>query len=84
MTEDGDRQTVEKDINEQSLMGHTPGFGTGFGFDSGAAGGFPAMGGDPMQQMQMMQQMMAMNGMAPNAFGSFPMMGMFNHNSFGT
>jgi len=35
-------------------------------------------GGD-FNQMQQMQMMMAMqNGMAPNAFGAFPMMGMLS------
>jgi len=37
------------------------------------------MGFGDMNQMQQMQMMMSMqNGMAPNAFGSFPMMGMLN------
>ncbi|KAK3322564.1 hypothetical protein B0H66DRAFT_208612 [Apodospora peruviana] len=50
--------------------------GTGLGFGNNANGsfqgmGFGAGGFDQMQQMMMMQ-----NGMAPNGFGSFPMMGM--------
>jgi hypothetical protein len=57
-------------------MSQAPGFGAGFGFDLSAAGGFPNMGmGGDFNQMQMMMTMQ--NGMAPNAFGAFPMMGMF-------
>jgi hypothetical protein len=51
----------------------------GYGFDGTAvAAGFPNMGlmgqGADFNQMQMMMAMQ--NGMAPNAFGAFPMMGM--------
>lgn len=60
-------------------VSQTPGFGN-FGFDPSVAGGFPAMGmGGDFNQMQMMMAMQ--NGMAPNAFGTFPMMGMFSPNS---
>jgi hypothetical protein len=58
-------------------MAQPLGFGMGFGYDNTAAG-FPNMGlmgqGAEFNQMQMMMAMQ--NGMAPNAFGSFPMMGM--------
>lgn len=66
----------EKDANGQSIVAQTPGFGTGFGFDASAAGGFPGMpfGGD-FNQMQMMMAMQ--NGMGgAGGFGNFPMMGM--------
>jgi hypothetical protein len=70
--------SVEKDNNGQPLipnLGQNPGFGMGFGFD--ATGGFPNMGmmaqGGDFNQMHMMMAMQ--NGMAPNSFGNFPMMG---------
>jgi hypothetical protein len=57
----------------QSEISQTPGFGMGF---DAMAGGFPNMGmmgaGGDINQMQMMMAMQ--NGMAPNAFGGFPMM----------
>lgn len=66
------------DANAQSAgqdVSQTPGFGAGFGFDANTAGGFPGMGmGGDFNQMQMMMAMQ--NGMRPNGFGSFPMMGM--------
>jgi hypothetical protein len=59
-------------------MAQPSGFGMGYGFDGTAAAGFPNMGligqGADFNQMQMMMAMQ--NGMAPNAFGAFPMMGM--------
>jgi hypothetical protein len=58
-------------------VSHTSGFGAGFGFDANAAGGFPGMGmGGDFNQMQMMIAMQ--NGIGPNGFGSFPMMGMLS------
>ncbi len=54
----------------------TPAFGAGFGFDASTAAGIPGgmgFGGD-LSQMQMMMAMQ--NGMTPNAFSNFPMMGM--------
>jgi hypothetical protein len=81
--ENGDQETDQKDGMDLAAvpnMSQTPGFGMGFGFDATAAGGFPNMammgqGGD-FNQMQMMMAMQ--NGMAPNAFGGFPMMGMLD------
>ena len=76
--EDGQKDMTERHTSaqpaEEALQ--TPAFGAGFGFDGNVAAGFPggmAFGGD-MSQMQMMMAMQ--NGMAPNAFGNFPMMGM--------
>src|SRR5436305_34980 len=71
---------TEKDSNGQSMMMpgvQSLGFGAGLGFDSTGAGGFPNMaamgqGGD-FNQMHMMMAMQ--NGMMPNSFGAFPMMG---------
>jgi hypothetical protein len=73
----------QKDLTERHTSGQpaeeasqTPAFGAGFGFDGNVAAGFPGgmgFGGD-MSQMQMMMAMQ--NGMAPNAFGNFPTMGM--------
>lgn len=73
---------MEKDANGQPMgmngMTQPLGFGMGFGFDSTAASGFPNMGlmgqGADFNQMQMMMAMQ--NGMAPNTFGAFPMIGM--------
>jgi hypothetical protein len=73
---------TDKDANGQSMdmngMAQPLGFGMGFGFDNTAATGFPNMGlmgqGADFNQMQMMMAMQ--NGIAPNAFGAFPMMGM--------
>ncbi|KAL3419253.1 pre-mRNA-splicing factor 38B [Phlyctema vagabunda] len=76
--QDGSKELADKDGDDQAtgLQG-VQGFGTGFGFDPTAAGGFNNMafgaGGD-FNQMQMMMAMQ--NGMAPNNFGNFPMMGM--------
>jgi hypothetical protein len=48
----------------------------GFGFDPTAIGGFQNMGAIGQGDLNQMQMMLAMqNGMAPNAFGAFPMMG---------
>jgi hypothetical protein len=79
----GQTESAEKDSNDQSttVTGMQPlGFGMGLGFDPTAAGGFPNMaamsqGGD-FNQMQMMMAMQ--NGMMPNTFGAFPMMGMLS------
>jgi hypothetical protein len=76
-------EMTEKDSSGQSIMVpgmQSLGFGAGLGFDSTGSGGFPNMagmgqGGD-FNQMQMMMAMQ--NGMMPNAFGAFPMMGMLN------
>jgi hypothetical protein len=59
-------------------MSQPIGFGMGFGFDATGAGGFPNMGAmGQAADLNQMQMMMAMqNGMTPNAFGAFPMMGM--------
>lgn len=73
---------IEKDTNGQPMnmtgMAQPLGFGMEFGFDSTAAAGFPNMGlmgqGTDFNQMQMMMTMQ--NGMTPNSFGMFPMMGM--------
>lgn len=79
--EGDDEQTTENDANEEPASGQSvpqvAGMGTGLGFDSSAAGAFPAMGfGGDFNQMQMMMAMQN-GGMAPNAFGNFPMMGTF-------
>lgn len=51
-------------------------FSNGFGFDAMAAGGFPNMVMNGTGDFNQIQMMMAMqNGMTPNSFGSFPMMG---------
>ncbi|APA15124.1 hypothetical protein sscle_14g098940 [Sclerotinia sclerotiorum 1980 UF-70] len=67
------KDTAEKE--GETGVAPTPAFGSGFGFDQSASGGFPGMGfsGD-FNQMQMMMAMQ--NGMAPGGFGNFPMMGM--------
>ena len=76
----GDAVTVDEDGPKDETGGktsdyptegvsQTPAFGAGFGFDPGAASGFD------MNQMQMMMAMQ--NGMAPNGFGNFPMIGMW-------
>ncbi|KFY45710.1 hypothetical protein V494_00815, partial [Pseudogymnoascus sp. VKM F-4513 (FW-928)] len=68
-------QEGEKDANgDAAAMAGTgmPGMPDGF---NTAMGGFPNMSGD-MNQMQMQMAMAMQNGMGPNAFGSFPMMGM--------
>jgi hypothetical protein len=75
-------ELTEKDANGQPMgltgVAQPLGFGMGYGFDGTAAAGFPNMGlmgqGADFNQMQMMMSMQ--NGMAPNAFGAFPMMGM--------
>ena len=54
-------------------VSQTPAFGAGFDFDGSAAAGYPGGFGGDVSQMQMMMAMQ--NGMAPNAFGNFPMMG---------
>lgn len=67
---------TERNSSGQPAEGATPSFGAGFGFDGNTAAGFAGgmgFGGD-MSQMQMMMAMQ--NGMGPNAFGNFPMMGM--------
>lgn len=78
----GEQGLADKGTNGHEVnmtgMSQTPGFGMGFGFDAASAGGFPNLammgqGGD-FNQMQMMMNMQ--NGMAPNVFGAFPMMGM--------
>jgi hypothetical protein len=80
-TEDENVQAAEKDANDEAVSGQNiyqaPGMGSGFGFDASAAGTFPAMGfGGDFNQMQMMMAMQN-GGMGSNAFGNFPMMGMF-------
>lgn len=76
---DGDslKDVAQPDVNGQSMVGTgMPDFGAGFGFDPAVAGSFTNMGfgaGGDFNQMQMMMAMQ--NGMAPNAFGNFPMMG---------
>ena len=76
--EDGQKDLTERHSSGQPAeeASQTPAFGAGFGFDGNVAAGFPGgmgFGGD-MSQMQMIMAMQ--NGMAPNAFGNFPMMGM--------
>lgn len=77
-------QAGETDANGQTVgmvgMG-MPNPGMAGGLDATAMGGFPNMammgqGGD-MNPMQMQMMMAMQNGMAPNTFGGFPMMGMF-------
>jgi hypothetical protein len=74
--EEGHKDLINGMTSGQPAEGasQTPAFGAGFGFDANAAGGFPGVFGGDMNQMQMMMAMQ--NGMAPNAFGNFPMMGM--------
>ena len=75
---DGDGQTAAGDDgNDQVTAGVNGISGLAMGVGSaGMPGGFPGMGFGDMNQMQQMQMMMSMqNGMAPNAFGGFPMMG---------
>lgn len=76
--EDGEKEVTEGDTSGQPAEDppQMPAFGAGFGFDSNSTAGFQGgmgFGGD-MNQMQMM--MALQSGMAPNAFGNFPMMGM--------
>jgi len=77
---DGDGQIAAEEVGiDQSTVAPgangTSGLGMGIG-SLDLPGGFPGMGFGDMNQMQQMQMMMSMqNGMAPNAFGSFPMMG---------
>ena len=75
--EEGQKEFTERNASGQptEVASQTPAFGASFGFDSNAAAGFPgAMGfGGDISQMQMMMAMQ--NGMTPNAFGNFPIMG---------
>lgn len=74
--EAGEKDVTETNTSGKPTEGATPAFGAGFGFDGNTAAGFQGgmgFGGD-MNQMQLMMAMQ--NGMAPNAFGNFPMMGM--------
>jgi len=75
--EDEQKDVTNGDVDGQSTKeeSQTAAAGTGMGFEGTAPTAFPgAMGfGGDMSQMQMMMAMQ--NGMAPNAFGNFPMMG---------
>jgi hypothetical protein len=76
--EDEQNDMTERNSSGQPAEGvsQTPAFGIGLGFDANAATGFAGgtgFGGD-VNQMQMMMAMQ--NGMPPNTFGNFPMMGM--------
>lgn len=79
---EGDNEAQPKESNEddenvtdvQPNTNANASFPGGFGF-GGMNGAFPNVnyGGGDLTQMQMMMAMQ--NGMAPNAFGAFPMMG---------
>jgi hypothetical protein len=75
--DDGQKDMAERNTSGQpsEVASQTPAFAAGFGLDGSAAAGLPGAGfGSDMSQMQMMMAMQ--NGMAPSAFGAFPMMGM--------
>jgi hypothetical protein len=73
-------ESPEKDANGEPISGQAisqaPGIAAGFGFNPSAGGAFPMGFGGDFNQMQMMMAMQN-GGMGPNAFGNFPMMGMF-------
>lgn len=74
---DGQKDFTERNTSGQPAEGasQAPAFGAA-GFDDNAAAGFGGgmSFGSDMNQMTMMMAMQ--NGIAPNAFGNFPMMGM--------
>jgi len=63
----------DKQNSEDKGQPATQSFGDGFGFNPATPGAFPMGFGGDFNQMQMM---MMQNGMGPNNFGTFPMMGM--------